>query len=427
MKLPIRFFASLSLGLAFAAAAAEDTRLAAALLKSATTEERCQLEVLQDLGWGITESSTTTAVDAGTGNICQTGSLEELAIAPQLRVNPEGAAADFEAIRKSFPKLLAAPQTFCTYKLRLGYAAKIATEKFAANNENQFTGFRLGFIKFRKTDSFRHRPWKWAGLPGKFIYYPKDDLGQAVEQFYSGKVRMDCAAGLMAMEMATTYELFGHDDFNRAFTSEEFPIGAFPKIEKSANVFHGKTAKLIGDSSARILPRQGAASLVGFSGYIGNVNGKSSLDNRANIGENFMIASVTPEAATALAKAGSFAKMNAAMTEAWKVVRASKNPTAEAMEIGNDMNSDRVDGDKSETHRMVDLILSGPEFTGIRTFVQGAHPGVATTDIRYHIKRLLPVNPRTPYAIRLYGSPVNGDFFERYKKVRFDSCMAASK
>ncbi len=388
----------------------------------ATVDERCQLEVLEKLGWQVGEKADSKVAATPAADVCQTGSLEDSVRggALKLAVDSRASAAEISEIRRSYPSLLAGPQSLCAYKFQVARAVSSAASKLAANGRYVFSKpLQWSFVRMRKGPKPAQRGWERSILPGKTLFYPRHSLSDAVEEFYTGKVQSECAVGLQIAQMATVYELFGKSAFNESFTFAEFPIGTYDRVEKSANIFFGNDANLESDSLASGLAREGGMTMVGVAGYLGNVLGESYLDNPPDRGENLLIVSVPPEAARAIADAGSIDAMNAKMRKAWEIVRASADPAKESKEIFNDSENTASDSQKSATHRAVDAILASPEIAGIQVFV---HP-LGTHSLRYHVKRLIGANPRTPYALQLYDSPINGEVFSRYKKSLMNTCL----
>ncbi|MBC7385809.1 MAG: hypothetical protein H7301_06570 [Cryobacterium sp.] len=399
----------------------------AQLLRGASPRQSCQWNLLKELGWRA-ERSTKTGFSISPQLACHSDSFViENPSGLILKISEKTSPLELSRLQSEFEKLLTSKETFCGYKHLVSKAAVLAAEKLVANPDFDFKTLQWGFIQFGTTRDFPKQAWKNTWIPRKLRYVPKSPPSRAIEQFYFGRVRSECAVGLQAAEMAMTYELFGALGFDRSFSSREFTMGTYASINDDEQIFHGEDLedRNVIDQEGKFLPAKGVTGLIGYSGYLENVYGEDFLDNKANRGENFLILRASEAAAQAIARAGSFSEMNDLMKQVQKLVEQSENPKREAKEIYADRFSTMPNENKSHVHTEVDRLLSRPEFTDLLLFVQSSRHNEKIRELRYHVKRLLKLNPRTPYKIRLYRSPIDTQIFQRFTAERMDSCLVS--
>jgi hypothetical protein len=407
---------------------ATSSQLDGALTKAMPNREAfCRLDYLKSLGWRVIESPSNQ-VEIVDGSPCSRDSLASSQSAGELTIalpkNPS--AADFAKVTATLGELLKTNATVCAYKLKVAVAAKHAIDQLKANSDNyrfvvtsgtsiwQNRHIPTGFVDLGIGGGIRMgwKPLDGFLALGGLAYTPRSSNWDAIESFYHKTARSECAAGLQLAEFAAQKELYGKEDFDRAFTNDEIVIGTWGKVSNSNSATRGKhTGTVISDAYGEQAALLGGMALVGRTGYFGNVFGESYLDDKPNRGENLIVASITREASLEFRKAGGVKKFNQMLRTAWdlRTENTKLDPKKDAVKI-------------SENNSKISEILTNPFLSGVKTHT---HPYNRYYSYSQLFEIVYDANPRTPYQITFYEDVVNYGLYDRYENYSIAKCLAA--
>jgi hypothetical protein len=388
--------------------------LATARPSSASVRESdsdaCVASVLGELGWQLHFDATDrTSIEAGSP--CDRADAAHARAAGDLRARlpPPGHPAHRDALLQ----LVAHRASECAFALRLGDATRRAVDRLVANDGFRFSGLQTGWIGFGRGGPARDG---WTPLRSfARALQPAQRPSRAIEGFYHGTIRAECGVGRQIAQYATQYELHGAEGFDRAFANREIVVGTFRQLQDSDSVLLGRSAgELVGDGVARAAARRGRQGLAGLPGFIFHVLGPETLDDIDNQAENFVVYSVSAEAAAALRAAGSFEPFNA---------QAHSRGSYERLLHARDRAlRARLPPRKRRIVEQMERILHTPFFQGLEVYV---HPR-GVQPVAYHFARLLDLNPRTPFRIELGRHNLATTLRTRWWQQRLDACADAA-
>lgn len=389
----------------------------------ATSAANCTEALLQELGWQIgTTSSSTPAVHGGA--VCERADLAEAHAAGDLRVQlPQPWN---EPQRQAFLQtLFDDPATVCAYALELGKATRRATTQLQNNTGYRFSALQLGWIGFGIGGS-RAQGWKGFRSFGRG-YAPVARNTTALDAFYTGNVRSECGVGRQVAQLATQRELYGDDAFDAEFSPGELSIGTFLTLHDTDSILLGHHAgQFFADGKASRTSQRGRQAFVGAPGFIEHVFDKTYLDDINNQAENFVIVDVSAAAAQALRKHGGFAHYDRINRRIWELAARLPGNSARRFER---LLFERDPGlrqalppAQQPVLAELDALLDDPFYQGFLIYV---HPR-GIRPVGYHVARLLDRNPRTPFAFELGLHNLHTTLYHRWIQARLRQCAAAT-
>jgi hypothetical protein len=377
----------------------------------APARSKCQIAVLENLGWKITRSENVSKVSLPgfAGNVCSFKTLGEAQALGALTLQLP-ARIDEATLESSLRSILGSQASLCAYKFKVAPAVSRAVSGLSNNSNFKFISHKP-YIEFMQ-------PQNWLAWKG--FFYPGVENHLALDDFKNEGISTDCALGLQAAEYSMLRELYGNAKFDSEFRPDEIAFASWEIIKSSNSATWGNltNADTVTDSAAVQTSAMGAMGFVGVSGYIRNVYGEDYLDAPVDRGENFITVSVSPAAAAELKRSGGFEefnRMNVRIFELGKILY----PALESLALTN-YDADKLDigSVKDAAFRELQSILARPVYSEFKVFV---HPlGVMT--LGEHIVRLLEKNPRTPYAFQLYPSRTNSGHYTRYVNSLLSNC-----
>jgi hypothetical protein len=446
----------LSLTLASAMARAGNGELTGAdmedwlMATSGSPVERCEIQYLKSLGWRVVLSDSGKIEIRG-GNPCDDDSIEASQAQGELEIAipADATTAELQSLLAKLnyrgngtrhDYLVSGVASRCAYKHKVAAATSSAIKKLQANGEYDFSLNKPllphGFVDLGFLGGVR-KGWKALG-PGLrhkvsgLAYYPRSSNSEAMETFFTEKVRTECAAGLQVAEYALLHDLYGKENFDQAFSNDEIVIGTWNQVGSSKSVIHGRnTGRVVGDTLAIRSSRLGGKALIGRTGYLGNLFGEEFLDNKPNRGENLLIAEISHAASESIVRAGGLEKFNGEMYRIWEI-RRDVNPLGERLRANDKLPvKQRMPAEERAAlykkwkagQDEIARIYSDPFYTQVMTYT---HPFKRYYTIKDHLDHVGEVNPRTPYSLKLYGDVINEGLYDRYAKYQIGQCLKAN-
>lgn len=413
-----RIAARLLLALALSASGA----LAAAPDPADQASADCLAALLRQLGWRI-DSTPDAQPRLLPGEPCTRASLADAQAHGDLQAALPArwtAAQRRDALRA----LLDTPATHCGYFLRLGAATQRAVARLQDNPGYRFSAVQLGWIGFGPGGA-RRQGWQRFRSFGRG-YRPVHGNARAIEAFYSGRVRSECGVGRQVAQLATQRELYGDAGFDRAFSAGELSIGTFLTLHRTDSILLGAHAgEFFADGKAARTSQLGGAAFLGAPGFIAHVFERRYLDDINNQAENFVVAAVSAEAASALRAHGGFAYYDRSNRRIWELAQALRGRGRERFEKLLFDRDPALRATLSPAQRSVlaqiDALLDDPFYRGFEVYV---HPK-GVKPIGYHVARLLDRNPRTPFAIDLALHNLHTTLYRRWRDQQLQACAQA--
>lgn len=224
------------------------------------------------------------------------------------------------------------------------------------------------------------------------------------------------------MKYALIRELYGAKLLDESFDPDEFMIGTWGKVNWSNSSVFGKNRRKTHRHAWRWANQIGRVGLTGIAGYLGNLKGEAFLDSPNDRGENFMIVSTSLAANEAMINDVGLTKANELAFELWEISKTLKKGDLKEFVTSTAANLESLGKKRREKIVRMREILAYPVFTGILVQV---HPlGLMT--FGHHLTRLLRINPRTPYEIKLYADHINAGLYRRFLNDNYKSCLSKS-
>lgn len=384
----------------------------------------CAQGLLQRLGWQF-ETRAISAPQVHGGPVCTRASLAQAQAAGDLRVQwpAEMPAAAREAWLQ---QLLDDPATVCAYAFQLGAATQRAATALQGNEGFRFSGPQLGWIGFGVRGA-QAQGWQRTRSFGRG-FVPTAGNSQALQAFYSGKVRAECGVGRQVAQLATQRELYGDTAFDAEFAAEELSIGTFLALHQTDSILLGAHAgDFFADGKAVRTSAMGRQAFVGVPGFIEHVYDKGTLDDLSNQAENFVVVSVGEEAAQALAAHGGLAWYDQRNAEVWKLAQGIPRVGERYFERLLFERDAQLRATLAPRYRdtlaRMDQLLDDPFY---QQFVIYVHPR-GIRPIGYHIARLLDRNPRTPFSIDLAVHNLHTTLYRRWREAQLRHCAATGR
>lgn len=386
-------------------------------------EAGCNMALLQQLGWQLSEGTQQAPRIMG-GDPCQRASLADAQARGDLQLQVPQAYGPAQRERLA-AEVLQQPASICAYAFKLGDAARTASGRLQENQGYRFSALQLGWIGFGMRGA-RTQGWQRFRSFGRG-YAPQARNSVAMEAFYSGRVRSECGVGRQVGQLASIRELFGDALFDTAFTSGELSIGTFLSLHDTPSILLGSSAgELFADGKAVKTSALGRQAFMGVPGYIVHAFDASYLDDINNQAENFVITDVSAAAASALARSGGFAHYDALNKQLWELAQqlpGSGRHRFERLLYGRDPAlRAALSGSQQSVLAQMDAVLADPVYRGLMLYVH--HQGVRP--FGYHIVRLLDRNPRTPFVIELVLHNLHTTIYQRWLQARLGACSSAS-
>lgn len=382
---------------------------------------QCKLETLQKIGWKIRKDPRAKFLSARLTQPCDFASPEAAHQAGELILSIPDAnhlktANDRAIFERDVNFALKNQGSLCLYSMRLAPAIASASTRLRDNHMYMFnTPFGWGDARLDDVDGWER---KQACSENQKCFTPKAGANaQAMSSLYTSTFASECGTGLQLAGYASTFELFGPQEFNRRFTPAELFVGAWKDASNSASVIYGVTGRRVRDelgTSAYL--NAGSLVLTGVMGYMGNVKGWDYLDKVADQGENFIIVQTTPRAAAALSANGGLNHYTKLAERVWQLSHGVSSSDIRTLENanGNDMSVAGTNPRLQEIQRL----LADPFMSESYIYVHDV--GIQT--FRYHILRLLRINPRTPYKFFFYADSLHAEIFDRWVQMQLESC-----
>ncbi len=393
-------------------------------LGAASATPDCTQGLLQRLGWRFDEAMASAA-QVHRGAVCTRASLAEARAAGDLRVQwPAGMPA---AARQSLLQaLLDDPATVCAYAFELGAATQRAATALQGNPGFRFSGLQLGWVGFGLRGP-QAQGWQRTRSFGRG-FVPTAGNSQALQAFYSGRVRAECGVGRQVAQLATQRELYGDAAFDAEFAADELSIGTFLALHTTDSILLGTHAgDFFADGKAVRTSAMGRQAFVGVPGFIEHVYDKGTLDDLSNQAENFVVVEVGEGAARALAMHGGLAWYDQRNAELWKLAQAIPRTGLRFFErllFERDPRlRDALEPRYHDTLARMDQLLDDPFY---QQFVIYVHPR-GIRPIGYHVARLLDRNPRTPFSIDLAVHNLHTTLYRRWREAQLRHCAATGR
>nr|WP_228885366.1 hypothetical protein [Stenotrophomonas rhizophila] len=398
------------------------TALAATVSTAASAAPACGTQaLLEELGWRIEPTMLATPVVHG-GPVCERADLAQAQSAGDLRVQ---LPRHWDAAQRAafLPRLFDDPATVCAYAFKLGQATRRATTRLQDNPGYRFSAVQLGWIGFGVRGASA-QGWQRFRSFGRG-YQPAAGNSDALQSFYSGKVRSECGVGRQVAQLTTQRELYGDAAFDAAFTPGELSIGTFLTLHQTDSILLGRHAgTFLADGKARQTAQRGRQAFVGAPGFIEHVFDRSYLDDINNQAENFVVVDVSDAAARALRQHQGFAHYDARNRRIWSLARRMPGPGPRRFErllVERDRAlRAQVPAQQQPLLKELDQLLDDPFYQGFLIYV---HPH-GIRPVGYHIARLLDRNPRTPYAFELGLHNLHTTLYRRWIDTRLGQCDA---
>ena len=384
----------------------------------------CERQLLQALGWRF-EPAAVAAPQVVGGEVCRRADLADAHAAGDLRVLVPSTLADADETAL-VQELLQHPATRCAYMFELGQATRRAAQALEGNDGYRFSALQLGWIGFGVGGAQR-KGWQRFRSFGRG-YQPAGSNSQALEAFYSGRVRSECGVGRQVAQLATQRELYGDVAFDAEFAPGELSIGTFLTLHRTDSILLGSSAgEFFADGKARRTARMGRQAFVGVPGFIEHVFDRSHLDDIHNQAENFVVVEVGEGAAQALALHAGLAWYDQRNAELWKLAqdipRAGQRYFERLLFERDPQLRARLAPRYHAALVRMDQLLDDPFY---QQFVIYVHPR-GIRPIGYHIVRLLDRNPRTPFSIDLAVHNLHTTLYRRWREAQLRHCAATGR
>lgn len=384
----------------------------------------CERQLLQALGWRF-EPAAVAAPQVVGGEVCRRADLADAHAAGDLRVLVPSMLADADE-KALVQELLQHPATRCAYMFELGQATRRAAQALEGNDGYRFSALQLGWIGFGVGGAQR-KGWQRFRSFGRG-YQPAGSNSQALEAFYSGRVRSECGVGRQVAQLATQRELYGDAAFDEEFAPGELSIGTFLTLHRTDSILLGSSAgEFFADGKARRTARMGRQAFIGVPGFIEHVFDRSHLDDIHNQAENFVVTEVSEAAAQALERHGGFEHYDRLNHRIWELSRRLAGPGSRRFErllVEREPWARKgLSPEQREVLAEVEILLDDPVYRGFLVYV---HP-LGIRPLGYHIVRLLDRNPRTPYSFNLALHNLHTTLYQRWLQRRLRDCPATGQ
>ena len=164
---------------------------------------------------------------------------------------------------------------------------------------------------------------------------------------------------------------------------------------------------------------------MGQPGFVTHRYARELLDDINNQAQNFVVYDVDAAAAASLRAHGGLDHFNQVSEAVWKlsrqVSRGHINKPFQRLLLEDDPRAWRqLEEADVAIVRQMRTLLDDPYFHGFRIYVhhRDAKP------VRYHLVRMLDVNPRTPFEVQLSLSNLHTTLMQRYFAHRLRRCAA---
>ncbi len=380
------------------------------------------MRLLLQLGWQVSETPEAQARIEG-GTPCRRASLADAHAQGDLQLQvPRG----FDATQREqlAVEVLQQPSSLCAYLFKLGDATRTATARLQENNGYRFSAVQMGWIGFGLGGA-KAQGWQRFRSFGRG-YAPVGSNAQAVETFYSGRVRSECGVGRQIAQLATQRELYGDALFDREFSAGELSIGTFLTLHNTQSILLGSSAgEFFADGKAVRTSAMGRQAFMGAPGFIAHVFDKKYLDDIHNQAENFVITDLSDAAAQALAEHGGFAHYDAVNRQIWELSQQMPGSAWRRFERllheRDPMLRAAVPPEQQPLLARIDALLADPVYRELMLYV---HPK-GVQPLGYHIARLLDRNPRTPFSIDLALHNLHTTLYRRWLDAQLRACSHA--
>lgn len=393
-------------------------------VSAVATAVDCSQGLLERLGWRF-ETADIAAPQVRGGAVCTRASLADAQAAGDLRVRWPAALAE-DARRTLLQALLDDPATVCAYAFELGAATERATRALQDNPRFRFSGLQLGWIGFGARGASA-QGWQRVRSFGRG-YVPAAGNSQALQAFYSGRVRAECGVGRQVAQLATQRELYGDAAFDAEFAADELSIGTLLGLHDTDSILLGAHAgDFFADGKAVRTSSMGRQAFVGVPGFIEHVYDKGTLDDLSNQAENFVVVEVGEGAAQALAAHGGLAWYDQRNAELWALAqgmpRVGRRYFERLLYARDPALRAALAPRHHDTLARMDRLLDDPFY---QQFVIYVHPR-GIRPIGYHIARLLDRNPRTPFSIDLAVHNLHTTLYRRWREAQLRHCAATGR
>jgi len=289
------------------------------------------------------------------------------------------------------------------------------------------------------------KKWVTPNKHAKCFVPAENQIHAAIRQLGKGVYETDCSTGLELIQYSAIDYLFG-EKIDQYFTPEDFYVGT--NYWDSGSIL-GQNARYEKDFSGLGRAIKGPNGLIGASGIVfyqkSKVNPKTGVDEGAqylddplNMGENFVIAKMSQNAVTYLISRGGVTGYDRILRQIWeslekltpyqikqlllsesigekldpKITPSASSP--EAYEGAFNFMPPEADPNYASVARL----LNDPFLSETTIYV---HP-VGFKTFAWHLARLALKNPRTPYSIQLFPDHMHAAVFDRWLKMKLDSC-----
>ncbi|MFY2763193.1 hypothetical protein [Arenimonas sp. MALMAid1274] len=383
----------------------------------------CLESLLRSLGWQLSEAAVPQ-LQVEAGRPCDRATRAEAQAAGDLRA-VLSAGVDADQRRAQLQALLDHPATTCAYAFDLGDATRRAVDRLVDNPGYRFTGLQSGWIGFGAGGPARDG-WQPRVSFGRRLE-PVDAPSRAVQAFYTGSVRSECGVGRQIAQYATQAELYGMAGFDAEFAPEEIVIGTFVQLQQSGSILLGRNAgRFAPDGLARKASAAGRQAFMGQPGFVTHSHPRDRLDDINNQAQNFVVYDVDAAAAESLRRRGGFDYFNRRNERVWELSRQVSrdhiNKPFQRLLLDDDARAWRqLNDDDVAIVREIRHLLDDPYYHGFRIYVhdRDARP------VRYHLVRMLDINPRTPFEVQLSLSNLHTTLMQRWFAHRLRACAAA--
>lgn len=379
------------------------------------------MALLGELGWQVQQTRAPAPVIAA-GSPCQRASLADAHAQHDLQLQVPD-AYDAGQREQLATALLQQQSSICAYLFKLGDATRAATARLQTNSGYRFSALQTGWIGFGLRGA-NAQGWQRFRSFGRG-YAPSHGNSNAIEAFYSGRVRSECGVGRQIAQLATQRELYGDALFDKEFLAGELSIGTFLTLHQTQSILLGSSAgEFFADGKAVRTSALGRQAFMGAPGFIAHVFDKKFLDDINNQAENFVITDISAAAAQALAQHRGFAHYDALNRQLWELSQQLPDKGGRWFErLLHERDAQlraRLSPPQQATLAQMDALLADPVYRELMIYV---HPK-GVRPLGYHVVRLLDRNPRTPFSIDLALHNLHTTLYQRWVAARLRSCAA---